>query len=309
MNGGMSAGAAQGFTFLDTVLNEAQKSASTGKTLWGTALWSRSTRTAASTSSRGFDDHSNGGAFGGDVMDSGNFSLGLAAGYLDGDAITSGGGSRTSIEGYHAAVYSTYTFGGTYITSAVTGAYQDQDAKRNVFAGGVLVGAKGSPEAWLGGVGVGIGHEFPLNGAFTITPRASLGYQHMARDGYTETGGGTGALALDDIGTDTVRGRVGAELALNIADKNALWKVRPSINAALAKEWRAGDTTTTGTFRTTGAAFNGDLDSRDQTYLALGAGVDMTVGYGITAFVNYDGGVGGDAESSGGWRLGARMEW
>ncbi|MGV8995413.1 MAG: autotransporter domain-containing protein [Parvibaculaceae bacterium] len=309
MNGGMSAGVAQGFTFLDTVLGEAQKSASVGKTLWGTALWSRSTRTAASTSSRGFDQHSNGGAFGGDVMSSGDFTLGLAAGYLDGDAITSGGGSRTSIEGYHAAVYSTYTFGGTYFTSALTGAYQDQDAKRNVFAGGVLVGAQGSPEAWLGGVGLGIGHEFPLNNAFTITPRANLAYQHMARDGYTETGGGTGALALDAINTDTVRGRVGAELAFKVADKNAMWSVRPSVNAALAKEWRAGDATTTGTFRTTGAAFNNTLDSRDQTYLALGAGVDMTVGYGVTAFVNYDGGVGGDAERSGGWRLGARMEW
>ncbi|MDO8290101.1 MAG: autotransporter domain-containing protein [Parvibaculum sp.] len=309
MNGGMSAGAAQGFTFLDTVLNEAQKSASVGRTLWGTALWSKSTRTAATTSSRGFDQNSNGGAFGGDVMSAGDFTLGLAAGYLDGDAVTSGGGSRTSIEGYHAAVYSTYTFGGTYFTSAVTAAYQDQNAKRNVFSSGVLVGAQGSPEAWLGGVGFGIGHEFPLDGAFTFTPRASLGYQHMTRDGYTETGGGTGALALDEIATDTIRGRVGAELALNVADKNALWKVRPSINAALAQEWRNGDTSTTGTFRTTGAAFNGDLDSRDQTYLAVGAGVDMTVGYGVTAFVNYDGGFGGDAERSGGWRLGARMEW
>ena len=308
MNGAVSAATAQGFTFLDTVLNEAQKSAAVGKTLWGTALWSKSTRTATA-SSRDIDQHADGGAFGGDVMDSGDFSLGLAAGYLDGDAITSGGGSRTSIEGYHAAVYSTYTFGGTYLTSAVTAAYQNQNAKRNVFAGGVLVGAQGSPEAWLGGVGVGIGHEFPLNGAFTITPRASLGYQHMARDGYTENGGGAGALALDDINTDTVRGRVGAELALNVADKNAMWKVRPSVNAALAQEWREGDTTTTGTFRTTGAAFNNDLDTRDQTYLAVGAGVDVTIGHGVTAFVNYDGGFGGDAERIGGWRLGARMEW
>lgn len=309
MNGGTLAGVAQGFTFLDTVLSEAQKSASVGKTLWGTALWDRTTRTAASTSMRGFEQHSSGGAFGGDVMDAGDFTLGLAAGYLDGDAITQGGGSRTSITGYHAALYSTYTFGGTYLTSAVTGAYQDQDAKRNVFASGVLVGAQGSPEAWLGGVGLGIGHEFPLNGAFTLTPRASLGYQHMARDGYAETGGGAGALAIDGIDTDTVRGRVGAELAFNVSDPNAMWKVRPQVNAALAREWREGDTTTTGSFRTTGAAFSGDLDSRNQTYLALGAGVDVTVAQGITAFVNYDGGVGGDAESGGGWRLGARMEW
>jgi outer membrane autotransporter protein len=106
-----------------------------------------------------------------------------------------------------------------------------------------------------------------------------------------------------------VRGLVGAELGLTVKDPNAAWSVRPAIRAGLAQEWRSGDETVSGTFNTGGGAFNAALDTRDQTYLALGAGVDVTVGNGITAFAYYDGGVGGDVEKNGGVRIGARLEW
>lgn len=308
LNGAMSAGASQGFLFLDTVLGQAGRSAGKGQTLWMTGLSDRSDR-AGDGSSRGFETRTTGGAVGGDVWQSGGMKVGLAGGYLDGKALTAGGGSRTAIDGYHAAAYGSFRTGATWLTGALTAAYQDQSVSRNVLAGGVLTTARGTPEAWTGGAGFGVGHDLPLNNAFTLTPRAGLSYQHVERDGFTETGGGAAAFALESISSDTARAQAGAELSLNIADPNASWKVRPAISATLVQEWRGGDATASGTFVGSGARFTAALDQRDQSYLALGAGVDVGVGHGVTAFVSYDGGVGGNVETSGGVRGGFRFEW
>lgn len=308
INGSIGAGSAATFGFLDTVLGQAEKSLGVSKNLWASVVSTNSDRTASGTS-RGFSQKGNGGAFGGNLMQVGGFTLGLAGGYTDTKATTSGGGSRSTIDGYNAALYTTYEMGQTFFTAAVTGAYQDMDITRAVFDAGSLVQANGNTNAWLGGVGFGIGHAIPLNGGFTLTPKASLGWQHQTRKGYTEAGGGAGGFAIDDVSSDTIRGQVGAELGLKIQDPNAQWSVRPSIRAALAQEWREGDTSASGTFVSTGSGFTAALDTRDQTYLAVGAGVDVTVANGVTAFASYDGGFGGDAEKSGGIRVGARFAW
>lgn len=308
MNGGLSSGASTGFVFLDTVLGQAEKSVGRNHNFWASALWHNADR-SADGNARGFSQKGSGGAFGGNVMEAGGMTLGLAGGYIDNDAVTVGGGTTTKIKGYHVAAYTSYGMGATTLTGAVTAAYQDQDISRNVLSGGAIVGANSAPEAWLVGAGFGIGHAIPLNGAFTLTPKANLGWQHMTRGSLTESGGGLGGMSVGEITTDTVRAQAGAELSLMVRDPNAMWSVRPSLRAGVAQEWRAGDDNARGTFTATGGAFTAALDTRDQTYLALGAGVDMTLGGGITGFLAYDGGVGGDAETSGGVRLGARFEW
>ena len=308
INGSTGAGSAASFGFLDTVLGQAEKSLSTSQNVWAAVVSTTSDRTA-NGASRGFSQKGNGGAFGGNLMQTGGFTLGLAGGYTDTSADTTGGGATSEIGGYNAAFYTTYEMGQTFFTAAVTGSYQDMDITRQVFNGVSLVQANGSTNAWLGGAGFGVGHAIPLEGGFTLTPKASLGWQHQTRKGYTETGGGAGAFSVDDVSSDTIRGQVGAELGLKIQDPNAKWSVRPSIRAALAQEWREGDTSATGTFTATGSGFRAMLDTRDQTYLAVGAGVDVTVGGGVTAFASYDGGFGGDAEKSGGIRVGARFAW
>lgn len=308
VNGSMGAGSAAGFGFLDTVLGQAEKSRGQNKNLWASVVSTHSDRTA-SVGSRGFSQKGNGGAFGGNLMQAGGFTLGLAGGYTDTKATTSGGGARSTIDGYNAALYTSYEMGSTYIVAAVTGAYQDMDITRQVFSSGSLIAANGNTNAWLGGAGFGIGHAIPLDGGFTLTPKASLGWQHQTRKGYTETGGGAGGFSVDDVSSDTIRGLVGAELGLKIQDPNAKWSLRPSIRAGLAQEWREGDASASGTFSATGGRFTSVLDTRDQTYLAVGAGVDVTLGGGVTGFASYDGGFGGDAEKSGGIRIGARFEW
>lgn len=308
INGGVSGGANSGFAFLDAVLGQSENNIGRGKGLWGTGLWQSADR-EADGATRGFSQHSQGGAIGGDVLQSGGFTLGVAAGYLDSTVTTQGGGTRTKIDGYNAALYGAYTMGNTFLAGAVTGAYQDQDVRRNVLSGGTVVAAQGSPKAWLGGAGLAVGHVIPIQGSWTLTPKATIAWQHASRDGYTETGGGLGAMSVDKVSSDTVRGLVGAELGLTIRDPNAGWAVRPAIRAGLAQEWRSGDQTVSGTFTATGSGFTAALDNRDQTYLAVGAGVDVTIGGGLTAFASYDGGFGGDVEKTGGVRVGARLEW
>jgi uncharacterized protein with beta-barrel porin domain len=308
VNGSVSGGAATGFTFLDAVLGQAQGGIGRGKGLWGTGLWQSADRSADGMA-RGFSQRSQGGAIGGDILQSGNFTLGVAAGYVDSSVDTDGGGSKTEIDGYNAALYGSYGMGGTFATAALTAAWQDQDVRRNVLSGGALATANGSPEAWLGGAGFALGHVISIQGPWTLTPKASLAWQHVSRDGYTETGGGLAAMSIDKVSGDTVRGLVGAELGLAVHAPDASWTVRPAIRAGLAQEWRSGDTSVNGTFTSGGAPFTATLDTRDQTYMAVGAGVDITLGHGLTAFASYDGGFGGDVEKTGGVRVGARLEW
>lgn len=307
-DGASTGGTNAGFTFLDTVMGQAEAGIGSGKQLWGTGLWQSADRDANGTT-RGSEQNSAGGAFGGTVLQSGAFNLGLAMGYLDSKVSTKSGGARTSIDSFHLAAYGTYALGGTYLTAAATAAYQDMDVKRNVLSGGVVVGASGAPEAWVGGLGVGVAHPVALEKGFTLTPRASLGWQHMTREGYTESGGGLAGISVNDITAEALRSKIGADLSLKIHDPYAGWTIRPTLSAALARDWRLGDETASGTFNSTGAGFSAALDTRDQTYLAVGAGVELSLGDGITAFTSYNGEFGGGVETAGGVRLGARIEW
>jgi uncharacterized protein with beta-barrel porin domain len=308
VNGSVGGASASSFSFLDAVLGQARNGAGHNKGLWGTGLWQNDKRSGDGFA-RGYEQRSTGGAIGGELFKTGNLSVGLAGGYIDSTVKTSGGGSRTSIDGFNTAVYANYVMGNTFLTGAVTAGYQDMDIQRTVLSGGTLINANGSPTAWTTGAGIGIGHTIPIQGNWTLTPKANLGWQHVAREGYTETGGGTGGMSVGDVTSDTYRGSVGAELAVTMKAPDGEWAVRPSLSAALAQEWREGDRTVSGTFNTTGGAFTSTLDTRDNTYAALGAAVDVTFGNGVTAFVSYDGGFGGDNGTSGGVKLGARLEW
>ena len=308
VNTGMTGSSTVGFTFLDAVIDNAENGVGRSKGIWGTGLYNQTNRSGMGTA-KGSDVQGSGLAMGGDVFSADGLNIGLAGGYIDSTATTEGGGSETGIKGYNVAAYTSYGFGGTFVTAAVTGAYQEQDVSRRVLVMGTIGTANASPDAWTAGAGLSIGHEIPVQGSWTLTPRASFGWQHVARDGYSETGGGAAAMSLQDVSSDTMRGQVGAELGFTIKNPNAAWSVHPSVRAALAKELRSGDSTVNGRFLATGAAFSGKTDDRDQTYGAIGAGVDVVVGGGITAFAQYDGAVGGDVEKSDGVRIGARFEW
>lgn len=308
INGSVGGASASGFNFLDAVLGQARTGAGRNKGLWGTALWQNDTRSGDGFA-RGYDQRSTGGAIGGEVFKTGNLSLGLAGGYIDSTVKTSGGGTRTSIDGFNTAVYANYLMGNTFLTGALTAGYQDMDIRRTVLSGATLASATGSTTAWTTGAGIGIGHTIPIQGNWTLTPKANLGWQHVAREAYTETGGGTAGMSIGDVTSDTYRGSAGAELAVTIKAPDSAWAIRPAVSAALAQEWREGDRTASGRFITTGGAFTSTLDTRDNTYAALGAAVDVTFGNGVSAFVAYEGGYGGDNGNSSGVKLGARLEW
>lgn len=305
-NASVGAGSAAAFGFVDTVLGQTDQAFAVNKNLWATYVSTNSQRSGTALAG-GYRQHGTGGAFGGTVMQSGGFLLGLAAGYADTGSNATNGGSTAKIDGYTVAAYSRYETGNTFLTGILTAGYQDMDIDRKIRVGLVVTPVSGSTSAWVGGAGIGIGHSIDLGGNFTLTPKASLNWVHQTRKGYTETGG-AGSFSVDDVSSDTVRGFVGSQLSLVATDPNATWSVRPHISAGLGQEWREGDETISGRFNG-GGGFTATLDTRDQTYLALGAGVDVTVGNGVTAFAAFDGDFGGDYEQSHGFRIGARFNW
>ncbi len=308
VNAGLLGGAETGFTFLDAVNGQARQGIGHSKGLWATGVAENADRNNPDFGS-GFYRRTRGLVFGGDVYDEGSVVLGVAAGYLDTTADANNAGSKTDINGYHLGLYGSYTVDGSFLTGAVTGAYQDQSIDRHVLSGGTLMTATSSPNAYSYGAGLVAGHAFPIQGAWTLTPTANIGYQHVSRDGYSETGGGAAAVSVTDQSADTLRAGVGAELGLTIHDPASNWTVRPSLKAGVGHEWQFGDSTVSGNFLAmTNGGFTATLDTRDQNVVTAGAGVDAEIGNGVTAFASYDGKF-GEVEKNSLFTIGVRLTW
>ncbi|MBX3493714.1 MAG: autotransporter domain-containing protein [Parvibaculum sp.] len=307
INGALVAGAQAGFAFLDALNGQARHGIGGAGRIWTTGIGEDGRRKSDGIGGA-FDSKTYGGVFGGDVYSTGAASFGIAAGYLDTVAKTAGGGSSVGIEAWHLGAYGSWGVGNGFVTGAIGGAFQTQDAYRAVLAGGGLATATASPDAWSAGAGLVAGHAFPLEGNWMLTPTAHIAYQRLERDGYSETGGGTAAIRVGGQTAETLKAGIGAELGVEIGDPNARWSVRPVLRAGIGREMQLGDTTVGGAFLSTGAPFTATLDSRDQTVLTGGAGVDVAVGNGISGFLSWNGS-NGEAGSTGAFTLGARLTW
>jgi uncharacterized protein with beta-barrel porin domain len=306
LNGALTGGLEAGFAFLDALTGQARHGLGGAGRLWATGIAEDGKRNADGTGGA-FDSKTHGGAFGGDVYSEGAASIGVAAGYLDSSIDASGGGSSTDIRGFHLGAYGSWSMGNGFVTGALGGSWQDQKTDRRVLAGG-LATASASPDAWSVGAGLVAGHAFPLEGNWTLTPLAHLAYQRLERDGYSETGGGTAAIGVGSQTAETLRAGFGAELGVEIRDPNASWSVRPALRAGIGREMQLGDATVGGSFLSTGAPFTATLDTRDQTVLTGGVGIDVEIGNGISGFLSWDG-RSGDAGSSSAFTIGARLTW
>ncbi|MEX0838837.1 MAG: autotransporter outer membrane beta-barrel domain-containing protein, partial [Parvibaculum sp.] len=307
LNGALIGGMDAGFAFLDALTGQARHGLGGAGRLWATGIAEDGKRNSDGTGGA-FDSKTQGGAFGGDVYSEGAASLGVAAGYIDRAVDASGGGSSTGIKAWHVGAYGSWVAGNGFVTGALGGAFQSQDTNRAVLTGGVLSTATASPDAWSVGAGLVAGHAFALEGNWTLTPLAHLAYQRLERDGYSETGGGTAAIGVGSQTAETLKAGLGAELGLVIADPSAKWSVRPSLRAGIGREMQLGDATVGGSFLSTGAPFTATLDTRDQTVLTGGAGIEVGIGNGISGFLSWDG-RSGDAGSSGAFTIGARLTW
>ena len=307
INGALVAGAQGGFAFLDALNGQARHGIGGAGRIWTTGIGEDGRRKSDGIGGA-FDSKTYGGVFGGDVYSTGAASFGIAAGYLDTVAKTAGGGSSVVHRGLAPRRL--------WFVGRRQWFRHRRDRRRIPDPGRIPRRSRRrrpgdrnrQPDAWSAGAGLVAGHAFPLEGNWMLTPTAHIAYQRLERDGYSETGGGTAAIRVGGQTAETLKAGIGAELGVEIGDPNARWSVRPVLRAGIGREMQLGDTTVGGAFLSTGAPFTATLDSRDQTVLTGGAGVDVAVGNGISGFLSWNGS-NGEAGSTGAFTLGARLTW
>lgn len=124
-------------------------------------------------------------------------------------------------------------------------------------------------------------------GAATVTPFASLAYNHLKQDGYSETGAPGAALSVNGSSGNSVRSGLGAKAAADFAAADG-WTVTPNARAVWLHEFSGDAPDLTSRYVAGGSAFTtaGAESARD--HAVLGVGLDLASTGGAVISAKYD---------------------
>ena len=278
----------------------------------GTGLWATAYGTGGTVdgdgNAAGFD-HRGGGVVAGLGWRVGaEATLGLALGYGR-SRLDHGAGEDGTVDTVRAGLYGAWQpAGGRLVLDGALGAGRsDYESERRLAFGALARRAEGEADGHEISARLGAGYRLD-HGAWQVTPRASLAYVRLHRDGFAETGAGAAGLEVGAETVESVQGRLGLAVARPFATAAGL-----AVTPAAALTWRHefGDTE-----RVVDAAFAGAPDigfrvagadaARDTAELALG--VSATTGGGTTWQLGYGASLGG-GEAAHALRAGLRLSW
>lgn len=230
----------------------------------------------------GYDAKIYGAIAGMDNTVSSGLRLGLAAGYantqIDGDGATSA--NSTDINSYLGLLYASYKGTNWYASGRTGFTWHDYDTKR-VLTVPFNDTASASHDGQQYTAALEVGAPLRMSGS-TITPVASLTYNRLNQDGYTERSGAGMALAIGDQDTDSLQSGLGVKALLPIAadtflEGRAIW----------LHEFEDTEQQVTASFAQ-GTPFSAAGPSVGRDTAAIGAGLMAYAAPGVTFQINYD---------------------
>lgn len=266
---------------------------STGEALRGLGVWGQGFGAAVDQDRRlgvdGYDADTYGLAFGADsrVLDAARIGLSFAYARTDVDDKGTRSGSGQKIDSYIGSLYGSYTGTPWYVDGSLTYGRHDYDSTRLVnFAGAPSQVAKASFAGQQYGAKTEVGYPLAV-GAATVTPLASLAYNHLSQDGYTETGAAGANLVVDGSDGDSLRSGLGTKLSASFAMPGGL-VLKPNARAVWLHEFYGTAPDQTAAFAAGGGAFitSGLKLARDAA--DLGVGLDLTSDDSLTLSARYD---------------------
>jgi outer membrane autotransporter protein len=266
---------------------------SSGEALRGLGVWGQGFGSAATQDRRqdvdGYSADTYGLAFGVDARVLDPVRVGVSFAYARTNVSDSGSrdGSGQKINSYIGSIYGTYTANSWYVDGALTYGHHDYDSTRVVnFTGAPVQVAKAS----FGGEQYGAKAEFgyPLSvGPAVVTPLASLAYNRLNQDGYTETGAAGANLTVGSSSTDSVRSGLGAKVSTTIAQAGE-WNIKPNARAMWLHEFNGSAPDQTSTFVAGGSSFTTSGITVAQEHFNLGVGLDVASVRNTTVSAKYD---------------------
>jgi outer membrane autotransporter protein len=221
---------------------------------------------------------------GGELATDHGVTAGLALGYMQTEVKSAAGGGEGDVESYQATLYAGWTAGGTFLDASLGYGVSRYDASRTSTIGSFGLTAEGTADGDDWSAELGGGHRFNL-GAAWIEPRASLRWDRIQRDSFTETGAGAWSLG---IGAETVTAlRSSAGVRMSTVVRAGTLTLEP--NAQLAWEHDFRDVAAGGTHRLAGTAFRVQGAEPWRDAAVLGASVGVKLSDTMKASVGYTG--------------------
>lgn len=275
-----------------TASSETGTGISSGETLNGLGVWGQGFGSYATQDRRqdvdGYNAATYGLAFGADarVLDPLRVGLSLAYARTNVDDTGSRDGSGQKINSYIGSLYSTYTAKSWYVDSALTFGWHDYDSTRVIsITGAATQVAKASFAGQQYGAKAEFGYPLAFGNAL-VTPLASLAYNRLHQDGYTETGAAA-ALTVAGSDTDSIRSGLGSKVSATVATLGN-WNIKPNARAVWLHEFNGSAQDTTSTYVDGGSSFVTSGIRVAQEHFNLGVGLDVASVRNTTVSAKYD---------------------
>ncbi|MBF0392346.1 MAG: autotransporter outer membrane beta-barrel domain-containing protein [Alphaproteobacteria bacterium] len=272
--------------------SKARTGVSSGETVKGLGVWGQGFGSTAAQDERddvsGYDADTHGLAFGADFKLADPLRVGLSFAYAKTDVESTGdrSGSGQDIDSYIASLYGIYSGKGWYVDGGLTYGVHKYDATRHVdIAGAAAQSLNASYDGQQLGAKIEAG--IPLDiGPAVVTPLASLAYNNLKQDGYSETGGAA-ALDVGSSSTDSIRSGLGAKVSAKVATIGN-WEVSPNARAVWHHEFNKSSQDQTSIYAAGGSSFITPGTDIATEHFNLGLGVDVASVRNTAISAKYD---------------------
>lgn len=191
-------------------------------------------------------------------------------------------GGKNNVESTQISVYASQELGDFYLDYMAAYANQSVSETRASASGAAF----GDFDGDQFGVRVGGGLPLAVSSGLTLTPQASLEWARLELDGYTETGGGSLALAVESRSADMLSSSVGAELAFDTAMGGM--STRPFVRAHWVHSFENDGMDAAAAFVAGGDRFVTPGQPLEENSYVVGAGITVLGGETFSAGLAYD---------------------
>jgi uncharacterized protein with beta-barrel porin domain len=215
-----------------------------------------------------------------------NFLVGAMFDFSHTDAALDAGGSSATIDTYLPGIYASYAKGGWYGNAFANYGHNAYTEQRNIAIGTFNETANGAPQGDQATGEIDAGYDFHVK-HWTFGPTAGFQYTHLNVGGFTETGGCSADLAVDEESADSFRSRLGGHASYEERSGSVL--LTPFVDASWQHEFLDGARGITSSFSEIGMGdFTVYTPDPGRESALLSTGINIDIDKMLTVFVNYD---------------------
>ena len=234
----------------------------------------------------GFRSHGWGVTFGADRQLTARATAGVALTYSNTELSFHNQrvGDRTSVRGTQLSLYGSHDFAMGYLDAVLAYGLQHYDSRRNTTVNGIAHG-RFDGDQW--GLRISAGMPRRFGRGIKLTPRATLEWNRIGQESYTESRGGPLALNVGSTNARRWRTSVGFEINRNtvLSDETTF---EPYFRFFWNRDLKDDGIRSAANFVGGGTDFSAPGQELDRDTFSTGIGVNLYRGEGFTASLGYD---------------------